>query len=99
MVRCMTTHESSERDYVLGTHDEEIARLALQHRVWREHVLEGWRIAGIGPGQRVLDVGSGPGFVSVDLAQTVGPAGRVLGIERSGRFVEHARALASAKGL
>jgi SAM-dependent methyltransferase len=92
----MTTHD---RDYVLGTHDEEIARLALQHRVWRPHVLEGWRIAGIGPGQRVLDVGAGPGFVAVDLAQAVGPAGRVFAIERSGRFLEHARALAASHGL
>ncbi len=26
-------------DYVLGTHDAEIARLGLQHRVWRESML------------------------------------------------------------
>src|SRR6266571_4712358 len=32
-----------ERDYVLGTHDEEISRLGLQHRVWRPVVLECWR--------------------------------------------------------
>lgn len=95
----MTASESADRNYVLGTHDEEIARLALQHRVWREHVLEGWRRAGIGPGQRVLDVGSGPGFVAVDLAEVVGRSGHVLGVERSGRFVEHARALAASRGL
>jgi hypothetical protein len=28
----MTTRE---RDYVLGTHDDEIARLGLPHSVWR----------------------------------------------------------------
>ena len=37
---------SSDRDYVLGTHDEEIARLGLQHRVWRPMVLECWYRAG-----------------------------------------------------
>ena len=25
----------AERDYVLGTHDDEIYRLGFQHRVWR----------------------------------------------------------------
>jgi SAM-dependent methyltransferase len=94
----MTTPES-DRSYVLGTHDEEIARLALQHRVWREHVLEGWRRAGIGAGTRALDVGAGPGFVTTDLARTVGPSGRVVAIERSERFLEHARALSAAEGF
>ena len=34
-----------ERDYVLGTHDEELARLGLQHRVWRRVVLDCWEKA------------------------------------------------------
>ena len=55
-------------DYLLGTHDDEIARLALQHRVWRPRVLDAWRRAGIGPGDRVIDIGAGPGFASLDLA-------------------------------
>ena len=36
-----------ERDYVLGTHDEEMARLGLQHEVWRAAVLDCWKRAGI----------------------------------------------------
>jgi hypothetical protein len=39
--------QNIDKDYVLGTHDEEIARLGLQHRVWRPIVLECWRKAGI----------------------------------------------------
>src|SRR5438094_1173159 len=31
--------EMSEKDYILGTHDEELLRLGLQHRVWRPVVL------------------------------------------------------------
>jgi hypothetical protein len=50
---------ATERDYVLGTYDEEIARLGLQHRVWRPVVLECWQKAGITVGSRVLDVGAG----------------------------------------
>ena len=47
----------SERDYVLGTHDEEVERLALQNRVWRPRTLEAWRRAGFTVGQTLIDVG------------------------------------------
>jgi SAM-dependent methyltransferase len=93
------TATAAERDYVLGTHDEELRRLGLQHRVWRPTVLAAWRTAGIRRGSSVVDVGAGPGFASADLAELVGPKGRVEAIERSGRFVEHARRLAAARGL
>ena len=76
-----------ERDYVLGTHDEEIARLGLQHDVWRPAVLDCWKRAGIAPGKRVLDVGAGPGYAAVDLAEIVEPEGEVVALERSGKFV------------
>ena len=49
------------QEYLLGTHDEEIERLGLQHRVWRPNVLACWRRAGIKAGSRVLEVGAGPG--------------------------------------
>lgn len=90
---------SIERDYVLGTNDEEIARLGLQHRVWRPTVLDCWRRAGIGPGARVLDVGAGPGYASLDLAELVGPSGHVAAVERSERFLEAGRAAAQARAL
>ncbi len=80
-----------ETDYVLGTHDEEVARLGLQHRVWRSIVADCWQRAGITHGTRVIDVGSGPGYATVDLAEIVGPAGEVLAVERSTRFLEVAR--------
>jgi SAM-dependent methyltransferase len=76
-----------ERDYVLGTHDEELARLGLQHRVWRPVVLDCWQRAGITVGKRVLDLGAGPGYAAVDLAGIVGPTGEVVAIERSKNFV------------
>lgn len=79
---------SASGDYVLGTHDAELERLGLQHRVWRELTLDAWRRAGVGAGARVLDVGAGPGYATLDLAGVVGPTGRVVAIERSPRFVE-----------
>src|SRR3954471_3621912 len=67
-----------ETDYVLGTHDDEVARLGLQHRVWRSVVTDCWMRVGITHGWRVIDVGSGPGYATADLAEIVGPTGTVL---------------------
>ena len=78
---------TSERDYVLGTHEEEIARLGLQHRVWRPVVLECWQKVGVTVGSRVLDLGAGPGYATVDLAEIVGPRGAVTALERSHNFL------------
>jgi SAM-dependent methyltransferase len=89
----------SERDYVLGTEQDEIDRLGLQHRVWRRHALEGWHRAGIAPGQTIVDIGAGPGFAATDLAEIVGPEGRVIALERSRNFLESLRARANRLGL
>jgi SAM-dependent methyltransferase len=78
---------AKERDYVLGTHEEELARLGLQHRIWRRVALECWQTAGITVGSRVLDLGAGPGYAATDLAEIVGPSGRVVAVERSANFV------------
>ena len=58
----------TERDYVLGAHQAELERLGLQHAVWRPRALDAWRRAGITRGQRVLDIGAGPGYATFDLA-------------------------------
>ncbi|HWU90190.1 MAG TPA: methyltransferase domain-containing protein [Kofleriaceae bacterium] len=86
-------------DYVLGTHDAEIERLELQHEVWRAQAREAWRRAGIGPGQTVIDVGCGPGLATVDLAELVGAAGRVIALDRSPRFLEAAARRCEARGI
>jgi SAM-dependent methyltransferase len=83
---------SGDGDYVLGTAGDEIERLGLQHRVWRERVLAAWERAGIGAGQTVLDVGAGPGWASADLSAIVEPEGRVVALERSESFLEALRA-------
>jgi ubiquinone/menaquinone biosynthesis C-methylase UbiE len=91
--------DTIENDYVLGTDDEEIARLGLQHRVWRPRVLGTWRRAGFRAGQTILDAGSGPGFASLDLADIVGPDGRVIAVERSRRFLDALASESSRRGL
>lgn len=76
-------------DYVLGTHDEEIARLGLQYRAWRSRAFAAWRRGEFCHGQTVLDVGCGPGFAALDLAEVVGPDGHVVAIDKSGRFLAY----------
>ncbi len=34
-------------------------------------------------GERVLEVGSGPGHLTLEIAEAVGPAGRVCGVDNS----------------
>src|SRR5262249_17956183 len=89
----------SERDYVLGTHDAEIERLGLQHRVWRARALDAWQRAGIDAGQTVIDVGAGPGYASLDLADIVGGSGRVIAVERTRRFLDALQDMARRRGF
>ena len=49
----------SDGDYLLGTRDDEVSRLGLQHRLWRAEMLRGFRSAGFAAGQTILDVGAG----------------------------------------
>jgi ubiquinone/menaquinone biosynthesis C-methylase UbiE len=50
------------------------------------------------PGLRLLDVGCGPGSITVDLAQLVAP-GEVVGVDRVDDVLSGARALAAAQGV
>ena len=89
----------NDGDYLLGTRDDEVARLGVQARVWRPRVLDAFRRARFAPGQTILDVGAGPGFVTADLADLVGPRGKVVALERSPHFaaVLRSRALANVE--
>jgi len=85
--------------YVLGTESAEVQRLQVQHAAWSAQAHALWERGGVRPGGRVLDVGCGPGFCSLELAQRVGPAGRVLAVDRSAQFLAVLRAAAEARGL
>jgi len=90
---------AADRDYILGTHEEEISRLGLQHDVWRPVVLDCWKRAGITAGKRVLDIGAGPGYAAIDLAEIVGPNGEVVALERSSNFVKAFREMVRTRLL
>ncbi len=86
-------------DYVLGTHNDEHARLGMQHSLWQEFVLDAWKRAGICTGTRVVDVGAGPGFATMDLADIVGATGHVTAVEISSKFAQEVKDQANVRGL
>lgn len=69
--------------YVLGHSDFELGRLARQERLIGRATLDYFKSAGIGPGMRVLDVGSGTGAVAFHAAELVGRSGEVIGTDRA----------------
>ncbi|MHC4376221.1 MAG: methyltransferase domain-containing protein [Planctomycetota bacterium] len=78
-------------EYVLGSGDHELDRLALQQSVWAEQT-EAWLdLLGVQPGACVLDAGCGPGEVLARLAQRVGANGQLVGVDDSERWIEHVR--------
>lgn len=84
--------------YVLRKRDrEELARLELQHRVWKEETDTVVRRAGFKAGDRLLDIGCGPGYLTFDLAEVVGPKGSVLAVDTSEMFISRVRSEATAR--
>jgi SAM-dependent methyltransferase len=77
----METRRVSDTPYVLGHSDHELQRLgrqaALIGPVTRALLVE----AGVGPGMRVLDVGTGRGDVAIIAAELVGEEGSVVGVD------------------
>lgn len=94
----MSTNREDD-EYTLGTGDDELGRLEFQHRLWAPVARELWVRAQVGWGHRVLDLGAGPGYAAADLGILVGGGGRVHAVDRSARFIEACRNLASAGKL
>lgn len=84
--------------YVLGHSPDELARLERQSAIFEAPTLTMLQRAGIGPGQRVLDLGCGAGDVSLLVSDFVGPAGQVIGVDRAPEAVATARGRAVASG-
>lgn len=86
-------------EYALGSDAAEQERL-IRQAAWLSAPTERFfRTAGVGKGQRVLDLGSGVGDVSLIAARLVGSAGEVVGAERDPRAVARATARATELGL
>jgi SAM-dependent methyltransferase len=85
--------------YVLGGADSEHDRLLRQGRRLLPFTERLFRDAGLGPGQRVLDLGSGVGDVALLAARLVGPTGAIVGVDRDVAALGKARTRVAEAGL
>lgn len=90
-----------KRDYQeIMTHtDSELDRLISQARFFGDLTEQVFRLAGLGPGMRVLDIGCGVGDVSFLAASLVGPEGEVIGVDNSPQAIALASKRAATAGL
>lgn len=73
--------------YALGSDDLEIKRLDMQASWLDQASRLLLQLAGVRPGMRVLDLGTGLGHVAFMLADTVGPTGKVVGVDSADRLL------------
>jgi SAM-dependent methyltransferase len=95
----MPEHSPSADNYLLGHTPFATQRLLrlgqIYHAFTRSMLIE----AGLTTGMRVLDIGCGPGAVSLIAAELVGETGLVLGIDASSDMLEVAQSRVQAAGL
>ena len=85
--------------YPLGTTDQELERLRFQHEVWRATTAAFLDRIGVAKGARVIDLGCGPGFVTLELAERVGETGEVVALDESPRWIEHLEGEVRRRGI
>ncbi|MBE3560090.1 MAG: class I SAM-dependent methyltransferase [Ktedonobacteraceae bacterium] len=87
------------RYHQVFTRSDEMKRLELQGR-WLAPLTRSFlSMAGIAPGMRVLDIGSGAGDVSLLTAELVGPQGSVTGIDYNSAFIQYGRERVQKAGV
>ena len=89
----------AEGEYVFTNRREEQRRLECQAELFDPLTETLFTSAGLAPGMRVLDLGSGAGDVAMLAARFTGPEGVVVGVERDGEAVSAARARIDSAGL
>jgi ubiquinone/menaquinone biosynthesis C-methylase UbiE len=95
----VTLTPSNTNEYALGSAEDEQERLIRQAAWLTVHTERFFLRAGIGIGQRVLDLGSGVGDVAVIAARLVGSSGEVVGAERDTQAISRATARMHDLGL
>jgi ubiquinone/menaquinone biosynthesis C-methylase UbiE len=88
----------TEDNYILGQSEYEYERLTFQAKIVRPFTDKFFRFAGVSPGMRVLEIGSGMGDVAFLAGEIVGPGGWVLGVDQNGAGLEKARERSRQQG-
>jgi ubiquinone/menaquinone biosynthesis C-methylase UbiE len=89
----------SVSSYPLPSNDDERARLATQAKMMNPLTGRLFTAAGLAPGMRVLDVGSGAGDVALLAREFVGDQGSVVGYDQDGAQAAHAQRRAEEAGF
>jgi ubiquinone/menaquinone biosynthesis C-methylase UbiE len=78
-----------KKEYVLREVDhDEISRLDFQHQVWKKETNFAIKKAGIKKGDKIIDLGSGPGYLSYDLSVLTGLKGKIYCLDNSDKFID-----------
>ncbi|QEO09718.1 class I SAM-dependent methyltransferase [Protaetiibacter larvae] len=84
----------SSEHYTHGHHES-----VLRSHIWRTALNSAaYLLPHLRPGMKLLDVGAGPGTITVDLAELVAP-GLVIGVDASAEVVAQATAHAAERGV
>lgn len=89
----------TEDDYLLGRTEAETRRLVRQAAILRPITCRLLREAGLGPGMKVLDLGTGAGDVALLAAEIVGLEGQVIAVDVDRQALEVGRERARRQGL
>ena len=89
----MSEIQPSVPAYALGYTPEAFQRLLVQGRLYRPFMRRLLEAAGLSAGMHVLDVGCGPGEVSLLAAELVGELGIVIGVDRDESTIRIAQGL------
>ena len=87
-----------QSDYLLGVNQTELDRLHFQHGVWKGVTDRFFDRIKVQHGWKCLDVGSGPGFVAMDLRERVGEQGEITALEPSEFYLHWFENEATTKG-
>ncbi len=87
------------RRYILDGSDADLRRLMSVSEVFAQDARRSLVAAGVSAGWNVLDCGCGPMGAMAVMADLVGPAGRVVGVDFSEPTIARARSVLDALGL
>ena len=101
------------RKYRLRELGDEETKTGQDRKIWLEDTIlfenprrESWekssellKLLKIKPGDRIADVGSGPGYYSFRFAKMVGPSGQIFSIEMNAEHLKYVEAAKAAMGV
>jgi SAM-dependent methyltransferase len=77
----------------------ELERLQAQHNAWLPETLSLLKDAGFSSCRKVLEVGCGPGFTTLEIASSISPSAAVTAVDVSLYYLNHLRREVNGRGL